>query len=163
MQIVYEDNHILAVNKPAGLLTQPSGTEQLSLEQLCKQYLKEKYQKQANVFLEAVHRLDKPASGIVVFARTSKGLSRLQASIREKKWSKKYLTLVQNQPPAEEGVLAHFSSHGKGGARGQKSKIALPLFAQRIIECATRDYVRNGSLSSDSGPIGIYRLSNCGR
>lgn len=111
MDIIYEENHMLVVNKPGGLLTQPSGTDQLSLEQLCKSYLKDKYQKPGNVFLEAVHRLDKPVSGIVVFARTSKALSRLQASIREKKWQKKYLALVQHEPPQEEGVLEHYLLH----------------------------------------------------
>jgi 23S rRNA pseudouridine1911/1915/1917 synthase len=111
MEILFEDNHLLVVNKTAGLLTQPSGTDQLSLEQLCKNYLKEKYQKPGNVFLEAVHRLDKPVSGIVVFGRTSKALARLQSFIREKNCKKKYLALVEKEPRAHEEVLEHYLLH----------------------------------------------------
>lgn len=111
LTILFEDNHVLVVNKEAGMLTQPSGTDQPSLEQLCKNYLKEKYQKPGNVFLEAAHRLDKPVSGIVVFGRTSKGLARLQASIREKDCRKKYLALVENVPPKHEDTLEHYLLH----------------------------------------------------
>jgi 23S rRNA pseudouridine1911/1915/1917 synthase len=111
MEILYEDNHLLVVNKEAGLLTQPSGTDQLSLEQLCKNYIKEKHQKPGNVFLEAVHRLDKPVSGIVVFGRTSKALGRLQGSMREKICQKKYLALVENEPQNQEQVLEHYLLH----------------------------------------------------
>lgn len=111
MQIIYEDNHLLAVNKPAGLLTQPSGTSQESLEALCKQWIKEKYHKPGNVFLEAAHRLDKPVSGIVLFARTSKALSRLHASLREKKALKIYLALVDKPPILAEGILEHYLLH----------------------------------------------------
>jgi 23S rRNA pseudouridine1911/1915/1917 synthase len=111
LDILYEDNHILAVNKPAGLLTQPSGTDRESLESLCKVYLKEKYQKPGNVFLESIHRLDKPVSGIVVFARTGKALSRLQASIRNRDCIKRYQALVENAPRQDEGILEHYLIH----------------------------------------------------
>ncbi|MCE5318611.1 MAG: RluA family pseudouridine synthase [Parachlamydia sp.] len=111
IQILYEDNHLLAVNKPAGLLTQPSGTSQDSLEAFYKTWIKEKYQKPGNVFLEAAHRLDKPVSGIVLFARTSKALSRLHASLREKKAVKIYLALVDKLPSRPEGVLEHYLAH----------------------------------------------------
>ena len=93
LEVLYEDNHILVVNKPAGILTQPSGTDQLNIEDISKQYLKEKYHKPGKVFLEAVHRIDKPVSGVVLFARTSKALSRLQASMREKTRSKNIMHL----------------------------------------------------------------------
>lgn len=111
MDIIYEDNHLLVVNKPAGLLTQPSGTDQDSLEQQAKQYIKEQYQKPGNVFLEAVHRLDKPVSGLVVFARTSKALSRLQAAMRAKKYTKIYTALVEGEIKNAEGVLEHYLIH----------------------------------------------------
>lgn len=112
LHILYEDNHILAVNKPAGLLTQPSGTDQASLESLCKSYLKEKYNKPGQVFLESIHRLDKPVSGIVVFARTSKALSRLQAAMRQGECIKRYQALVEKAPPEAEGILEHYLVHG---------------------------------------------------
>jgi 23S rRNA pseudouridine1911/1915/1917 synthase len=110
-RILYEDNHLLVVDKPAGLLTQPSGTSQDSLESWAKNYIKEKYQKPGNVFLEAVHRLDKPVSGIVVFAKTSKALSRLQEAMRSKSCRKIYEALVENLPPQQEGILEHYLIH----------------------------------------------------
>lgn len=109
--ILYEDNHLLVVNKPAGLLTQPSGTAQNNLEEICKCWIKEKYNKKGNVFLEAVHRLDKPVSGIVVFARTSKALSRLNASLRQHEFHKTYLAIVEGLPQPKEGVLEHYLLH----------------------------------------------------
>lgn len=110
-EILFEDNHILVVNKPAGLLTQPSGTDQDSLEVYCKQWIKEKYQKPGNVYLHAVHRLDKPVSGIVLFARTSKALARLNASIRSREAHKAYLAIVDGALPAKEGTLEHYLVH----------------------------------------------------
>ncbi len=108
---VFEDNHLLVLNKPAGLLTQPSGTEQDSLEQQAKAWLKSVYQKPGNVFLEAIHRLDKPVSGIVVFGKTSKALSRLNASMRAKQARKIYWAWVEGVIPLDEGDLEHFLLH----------------------------------------------------
>lgn len=117
MEIIFEDNHILVLNKPAGLLTQPSGTDQDSLEAQAKAWIKEKYQKPGNVFLEAVHRLDKPVSGIVIFAKTSKALSRLNLSIRQKDAEKEYLAIVEGCPSEPEGVLEHYLIHDDFQAR----------------------------------------------
>ena len=115
--MLYEDNHLLAVNKPAGLLTQPSGTEQESLEALAKQWLKEKYQKPGNVFLEAVHRIDKPVSGIVLFAKTSKALGRLNSAMRSKDIQKVYLAMVEGVPTLSNGILEHYLIHDDYKAR----------------------------------------------
>lgn len=109
--ILYEDNHLLVLDKPAGILTQPSGTDQASLEEMGKQYLKETYQKPGNVFLEAIHRLDQAASGIVVFAKTSKALSRLMQAIREKKVKKFYRAQVERTPKEQSGRLEHYLAH----------------------------------------------------
>ncbi|WP_068471163.1 RluA family pseudouridine synthase [Candidatus Protochlamydia phocaeensis] len=109
--IIFEDNHLLVVNKPAGLLTQPSGTEQESVEQQAKAWLKVVRNKPGQVFLEAVHRLDKPVSGVVVFGKTSKALSRLNASIRAKQTKKLYYALVEGGPSASEGKLEHHLLH----------------------------------------------------
>lgn len=111
LDILFDDNHLLVLNKPAGLLTQPSGTDQESLEQWAKEWVKKTYNKPGNVFLEAVHRLDKPVSGIVVFARTSKALSRLNEAIRNKQFSKWYYAIVEGILPAEEGELEHYMIH----------------------------------------------------
>jgi 23S rRNA pseudouridine1911/1915/1917 synthase len=111
LDVIYEDNHLLVINKPAGLLTQPSGTQQESLEAQAKSWLKQKYHKLGNIFLHAIHRLDKPVSGVVVFARTSKALSRLNATIRDKKSKKIYYALVEGALPSSEGILEHSLSH----------------------------------------------------
>ncbi|MBA3958279.1 MAG: RNA pseudouridine synthase [Parachlamydiaceae bacterium] len=117
VSILFEDNHQVVVNKPAGLLTQPSGTNQDSLEAQVKQWIKEHYNKPGNVFLEAVHRIDKPVSGIVLFARTSKGLSRLQESMREKKSKKIYLALIEGVLGNPNGTLEHYLVHDDFQAR----------------------------------------------
>ena len=112
LDVVYVDNHILVVNKPAGLLTQPSGTDQDNLEDQAKTWIKEQYQKPGNVFLHAIHRLDKPVSGLVLFARTSKALSRLQESMRNKKTHKFYQALVEKKPHPLEDDLENVLTHG---------------------------------------------------
>jgi 23S rRNA pseudouridine1911/1915/1917 synthase len=111
-EVLYEDNHLLVVVKPAGLLTQPTEHETHSLEYLAKAWLKEKYQKPFNVFLGIVHRLDKPASGIVLLAKTSKALSRLNDMIRSRGVIKVYYALVEGKPPQESGTLEHYLKHG---------------------------------------------------
>lgn len=111
MEVLFEDNHLLIVNKPANLLTEPSGTLQDSVYDQAKKYLKEKYQKPGNVFLGIVHRLDKAASGIVLFAKTSKALSRLNEAMRGKKFKKTYTAIVNNKLPQDELVLEHYLVH----------------------------------------------------
>lgn len=111
IDVIFEDNQILVLNKPAGILTEPSGTDQVNLLDLAKDYLKEKYQKPGNVFLGIVHRLDKQVSGIVLFAKTSKALSRLNEAMREKKYKKVYLALVEGIPSNDEMTLEHYLIH----------------------------------------------------
>ena len=111
MKILFEDNHILAVDKPAGMLTQPTDRESDSLETLAKAWIKEKYQKPGNVFLGVVHRLDRPVSGIVLFAKTSKALARLNAAIRERTFHKTYCALVEGILSKDEDILEHYLRH----------------------------------------------------
>jgi len=111
MKILYEDNHLFVVVKPPGLLTQPSGTSQDSLEAQAKAFLKTRDHKPGNVFLEAVHRLDKPVGGIVVFAKTSKAVSRLNAAQREKKFRKVYHAHVEGKLAQKSGTLTHHLHH----------------------------------------------------
>lgn len=111
ISILFEDNHLLVLNKPANLLTEPSGTEQANLLDLAKAYLVEKYQKKGAAYLGIVHRLDKPASGIVIFAKTSKALSRLNQGMREKKYKKMYTAIVENKLPAMSGSLEDYLVH----------------------------------------------------
>lgn len=109
--IIYEDNHLLVVNKPAGLLTQPTNLQEESLETLLKQWLKETYHKPGNAYLGVVHRLDRPVSGIVIFAKTSKALSRLNASIRSREMQKTYCALVEGSLTPKQGTLEHYLKH----------------------------------------------------
>ncbi len=112
VEVLYVDNHILVVNKPAGIATQPSPTSDESLEQLCKNWIKQEYQKPGNVFLHALHRLDKPVSGIVLFARTSKALSRLNEAMRQKKMQKVYVATLEGKLHPLQGALVHYLVHG---------------------------------------------------
>lgn len=111
LDVIYEDNHLIVVNKPAGLLTQPTDEEQDSLETQTKAWIKEKYQKPGNVFLGVVHRLDRPVSGLVVFAKTSKALSRLNESVRGKHVQKIYRALVEGKPSKNSDTLEHYLRH----------------------------------------------------
>lgn len=131
---LYEDNHLLIVNKPAGLLTQPSGTAQDSLESRWKQWIKAKYNKPGNVFLEAIHRLDKPVSGIVVFAKTSKALSRMHQAERRKV----YTALLEKEPEIKEGTLKHHLVHDDYHARvdpsGKLSILHYKVIGEKRVE-----------------------------
>ena len=109
LKIIYEDNHLLVLDKPAGMLTQPSGRDEESLESLAKAYLKES--KPGNVFLEAIHRLDRAASGLVIFAKTSKALSRLMEAVRKGEMEKIYLAWVEGRLSSKEGVLEDHLIH----------------------------------------------------
>ena len=106
--IVYEDNHLLALNKPAGWLVQGDRTGDATLTDWGKNYLKEKYAKPGAVFLTPAHRIDRPVSGVVLFARTDKALSRLTTLFRERNVQKTYLALVLNRPAERSGELRHF-------------------------------------------------------
>ena len=107
-QVLYEDNHILVANKPNNMLVQPDTTGDVALEDLAKQYIKVKYNKPGAVFLNAVHRIDRPVSGVVVFARTSKALARLNEQFRSKEIKKTYWALVKNRPEIESGTLENY-------------------------------------------------------
>lgn len=111
IEILFEDNHMLVLNKPADLLTQPTEEVQDSLEARAKQWIKERDQKPGNVFLGAIHRLDKGASGIIVFAKTSKALSRLSASIRDQETVKMYHAIVSPPPTKDEATLEDYLTH----------------------------------------------------
>lgn len=102
---VYEDNHLLVVVKPQGKLTQSDETGDLSLQDECKQYIKEKYQKPGEVYLGLVHRLDRPVGGLVAFARTSKAASRLSEQLRVHHMEREYLAVVEGESLPAEGTL----------------------------------------------------------
>jgi len=108
MEILYEDNHIIIVNKSPREIVQGDKTGDKPLVDMVKDYLKEKYHKPGNVFCGVVHRLDRPTSGIVVFAKTSKALARLNEMFKKGEVDKTYWAIVKDLPPQDEGTLVHF-------------------------------------------------------
>lgn len=108
MIVLYEDNHIIIVNKTVSEIVQGDKTGDKPLSEIVKEYLKEKYNKLGNVFLGVTHRLDRPTSGIVVFARTSKALPRLNEMFKNKEIKKTYWAIVKNTPKQATGTLKHY-------------------------------------------------------
>ena len=106
--VLFEDNHLLAMVKPTGMLTQADRTGDICLMDLAKRYLAEKYAKPGDVYLGLVHRLDRPVGGVIVFARTSKAASRLSEQFRERETKKTYRALVEGMPKLPFGELTHF-------------------------------------------------------
>jgi len=108
LEVLYEDNHIIAVNKRPGDLVQGDQTGDATLADEVKAYIKKKYNKPGEVFLGIVHRIDRPVSGVVLFARTSKALSRLNKMFQEKSIKKTYWAIVDKRPEQESGRLVHY-------------------------------------------------------
>ena len=108
LNIIYEDNHLIAINKSSGVLVQGDETGDQPLVEICKEYIKDKYQKPGEVFLGVVHRLDRPVSGVVVFARTSKALSRMNELFRARETKKIYWALTDVKPLNVFGNLVHW-------------------------------------------------------
>jgi 23S rRNA pseudouridine1911/1915/1917 synthase len=141
LTVLYEDNHLLIINKTAGTLVQGDETGDKPLVELGKEYIKEKYKKPGEVFLGVVHRLDRPVSGVVVFARTSKALERMNALFRNKETEKTYWALVSNKPPQQEDRLIHWlikdekknktTAYKKENPQGQLSELSYKLISQK--------------------------------
>jgi len=108
LNVIYEDNHIIIVEKPSGVPTQADETNEIDMQTLIKQYLKEKYNKPGNVFVGIVHRLDRNVGGIMVFAKTSKGASRLSEEIRERRFHKRYIAVLDGVLIKKEDTLEDY-------------------------------------------------------
>jgi 23S rRNA pseudouridine1911/1915/1917 synthase len=108
LHVLFEDNHIIIVNKRSGDITQGDKTGDKPLSDVVKEYIKEKYNKAGNVFLGVVHRLDRPTSGVIIFARTSKSLERLNKMLRDKNISKTYWAIVKDHPKKEKDTLINY-------------------------------------------------------
>lgn len=108
VEILYEDNHLLAVNKPAGLLVQGDQTGDICLVDYAKQYIRRKYHKPGEVYIGLVHRLDRPVSGVVLLTKTSKALTRMNRIFTDRKVSKLYWAVTTNAPPTESDTLTHW-------------------------------------------------------
>ncbi|MGB3464184.1 MAG: RluA family pseudouridine synthase [Cyclobacteriaceae bacterium] len=108
LHVLYEDNHLLIVNKPAGMLVQGDKTRDKPLVEVCKDYVKEKYQKPGAVFMGLAHRLDRPVSGVVVLCKTSKSLERMNKLFHDDKIQKTYWAIVKKHPPKKKDTLTHW-------------------------------------------------------
>ena len=107
LDVLFEDNHIIAINKANNVIVQSDPSGDLPLEDMVKQYIKEKYNKPGDVFLGVVHRIDRPVSGLVLFARTSKALTRLNEQFKQKEIKKTYWAIVKNAPQPTSSILKH--------------------------------------------------------
>ena len=108
IDVIFEDNHLIAVNKKSGEIVQGDKTGDEPLSDRVKKYLKVKYNKPGNIFLGTIHRIDRPTSGIVIFAKTSKALSRMNEKFRQNKISKTYWAIVKNRLPKKNDLLEHY-------------------------------------------------------
>lgn len=113
LHVLYEDNHIIAVNKPSGVPVQPDVSGAVSLMDMTREYIRKKYHKPGNVFLGLVHRLDRPVSGVVLFARTSKAASRISEQLRSRTVEKTYLALVHGEVGPPAGSIISFLKKGE--------------------------------------------------
>lgn len=140
LQVLHEDNHIIIINKRVGDIVQGDQTGDMPLSEIVKLYLKKKYNKPGEVYLGVVHRLDRPTSGLVVFAKTSKALSRLNESFKNRETQKTYWAVVKDATPKVEDTLEHFlvrnpknntsKAHKKEVPNSKKAKLTYRMFHQ---------------------------------
>jgi 23S rRNA pseudouridine1911/1915/1917 synthase len=133
LEILHEDNHVIVVNKKASDIVQGDKTGDVTLPDIIKEYLKEKYNKPGNVFCGVVHRLDRPTSGAVIFARTSKALERLNKQFREKETNKVYWALVDKKPEPLSGKLVHYLRKNENQNKSYVSNEQTPGAKQAIL------------------------------
>ncbi len=150
LKVIYEDNHILVVEKPPNIPSQSDKTNDINMLTICKKYIKEKYNKPGNVYLGLVHRLDRPVGGIMIFAKTSKAASRLSNQVREKIFKKKYLAVVDGKPENKTGILEDYLYKDE---RNNISKVVNKdkknaKYAKLEYELIVYDEVKNLSLLS---------------
>ena len=137
LEVVYEDNHLLVVNKRPGDIVQGDKTGDTPLVEVCKAYIKDKYDKPGAVFLGVVHRLDRPTSGIVVFARTSKALSRLNKLFAERRAKKTYLAVVKHPPEKASDRLIHFLKRNPKQNKSYAHSKEVPESKRAVLTYAT--------------------------
>ncbi|MDA9809711.1 RNA pseudouridine synthase [Flavobacteriales bacterium] len=131
--VLYEDNHLIAVKKLAGEIIQSDKTGDETLAEKVKAYIKRKYKKPGDVFLGIIHRLDRPVGGVIIFARTSKSLSRMNALFREKEVSKEYWAIVEEKPPLEEGELINWLKKNQEKNRSRAYEIEVKESKKAIL------------------------------
>ena len=145
LKVLYEDNHLIVVIKPCNVPSQQGSSEDLDLLTIVKDYIKEKYHKPGNVYIGLVHRLDRPVSGIMVFARTSKAASRLSEQIRKNEFSKKYLAVVNGIIDKDEDTLVDYLKKEENGNTIVTNSIdgKISILNYKVLE---RNYNKNETL-----------------
>ena len=146
LQVLFEDNHIIVINKRPGDIVQGDKTGDMPLSEIVKQYLKSKYKKPGKVYLGVVHRLDRPTSGIVVFAKTSKALPRLNKLFSEGKTKKTYWAVVNKAPENEEGSLTHWLVRNPKQNKSYAHKKEVPNSKKAILEYCVKRNLDNYTL-----------------
>lgn len=137
MEVVYEDNHLIAVNKACGEIVQGDKTGDMPLSEIVKRYLKEKYNKPGNVFAGVTHRLDRPVSGLVLFAKTSKALSRLNEMFRVGGVKKTYWAIVKNRPSQPEGELVNYLVRNEKQNKSYAYDVEMPGSKKAVLHYRT--------------------------
>ncbi|WP_308266860.1 RluA family pseudouridine synthase [Prevotella sp.] len=143
MNVVYEDNHIIIVNKQSGEIVQGDKTGDTPLSDIVKQYIKEKYNKPGNVFLGVVHRLDRPVSGLVVFAKTSKALSRLNEMFRTGDVHKTYWAIVKKNDIAPEATLTDWLTRNERQNKSYAHNREVPGAKKAVLSYKVRSMSDN--------------------
>ena len=134
LQVLYEDNHLIIINKRPGDIVQGDKTGDEPLSEVVKAFIKQKYDKPGNVYLGVVHRLDRPTSGIVVFAKTSKALPRLNKLFKDKEAKKIYWAVVKNPPPKKLDTLVHFLKRNPKQNKSYAHLKEVPESKQAVLE-----------------------------
>lgn len=126
LEVLFEDNHLIAINKRASDIVQGDRTGDVPLSEYVKRYLKEKYKKPGDVYLGTIHRLDRPVSGVVLFAKTDKALTRMNELFRTRDVKKTYWAIVANKPEPESGTLVHYMKKNEEANKSYATKHEIP-------------------------------------
>lgn len=161
MQVVYEDNHIIIVNKESGEIVQGDKTGDKPLSETVKEYIKEKYAKPGNVFLGVVHRLDRPVCGLVVFAKTSKALSRLNEMFRNGSVSKTYWAITKNCPKEPEGTLTGWMTRNEKQNKSYVYEREVPNSKKAVLQYRVIGSSENYTLNEIKLMTGRHHQIRC--
>ena len=146
LQVIYEDNHLIVVNKRAGDIVQGDKTGDKPLSDVVKSYIKEKYNKPGDVYLGVVHRLDRPTTGVVLFSKTSKALTRLNKMFANHETSKTYWAVVKNNPPKEKDRLVHYLKRNPKQNKSYAHKHEVPDSKKAILDYTLKFRLNNYNL-----------------
>lgn len=146
LQVIYEDNHLIVINKRAGDIVQGDKTGDKPLSDVVKSYIKEKYNKPGDVYLGVVHRLDRPTTGVVLFSKTSKALTRLNKMFANHETSKTYWAVVKNNPPKEKDRLVHYLKRNPKQNKSYAHKHEVPDSKKAILDYTLKFRLNNYNL-----------------